>query len=76
MVRLEDLARDVHALTIAAGMARAMGGEVLMPDWESSKATFDADLAAEPRDRDDPVADSRPQTGRGIEMRALGMSGD
>jgi hypothetical protein len=67
-MRLEDLAREHHAMTIAAGIAVAMGGEVDPPEWEDMKADFDERLAATPAGRS-----GSDRSARGIKLRALGM---
>ncbi|MBM0257048.1 hypothetical protein [Micromonospora sp. 4G55] len=71
-LRLEDLARDVHAHTIGAGIARALGMEQVAgdaADWDVAKALFDAELAA-------PLAETaeRDDSPRGIKLRALGVA--
>jgi len=70
VIRLEDLARDAHALTVAAGVAVAMGATIERPDWDTVKAEFDADLAAPPQYESGPGPD---RSGRGIRLRVLGV---
>lgn len=71
-LRLEDLARDVHAHTIAAGIAQALGMQQVggdRADWDAVKAAFDADLAAPPAGEE-----VRDDSARGIRLRALGVA--
>jgi hypothetical protein len=74
VLRLEDLARDVHAHTISAGIVAALGGEQTggdRPDWDTVKARFDAGLAEPPAGQPAAAADRSP---RGIKLRALGVA--
>ncbi len=71
-LRLEDLARDVHAHTVAAAMAQAFGAQQVAggrADWDAVKAQFDVDLAAPP-----PGEGVRDDSARGIRLRALGVA--
>jgi hypothetical protein len=63
-------------LTVAAGIAMAMGGSGSVPDWDAVKAEFDAELAA-PLDDQPVLAAAEPQDGsvKGIQLRALGLQG-
>ncbi|WP_435589574.1 hypothetical protein [Micromonospora aurantiaca (nom. illeg.)] len=73
VLRLDDLARDVHAHTVGAAVAQALGGRQVggdRADWETAKALFDAELAADPGGRGDPGDDSP----RAIKLRALGVA--
>ncbi|MET8908390.1 hypothetical protein [Micromonospora sp. NPDC004551] len=72
VLRLEDLARDVHAHTIAGAIAQALGVQQVagdLADWDVVKARFDTELAA-------PPAGEAPQddSARGIKLRALGVT--
>jgi len=72
VLRLEDLARDVHAHTVAACLAQALGMQQVAgdrADWDLVKARFDAELAAPPAG-EGPHDDSP----RGIKLRALGVA--
>lgn len=68
VLRLDELERSVHAHTIAAAVASAMGAEGDgMPSWDEVRASFDEDLAEVP-------ADQAPlERTRGIKLRALGV---
>lgn len=71
-LRLEDLARDVHAHTIAGAIAQALGAQQVggdPADWAAVKAQFDADLAEPPAG-----AARRDDSARGIKLRALGVA--
>lgn len=64
VLRLDDLARDHHAHTIAAAL-----GNGSVPSWDVVKAAFDEDLAEPPEgERTD-----HDRSSRGIRLRALGM---
>jgi hypothetical protein len=72
VLRLEDLARDVHAHTVAAGIAQALGMQQVAgdrADWDAVKARFDRELAAPPAGE----AAARDNSPRGIKLRALGV---
>lgn len=71
-IELDNLARDVHAHTVAAAIAAALGADVQVPDWDTVRAVFDEDLAAppEPGRPAEPVVD----TPKAIKMRALGLA--
>jgi hypothetical protein len=71
-LRLQELADEVHAHTVGAAVAQALGaqpagGDPL--DWDAARAQFDERLSA-------PPADQAPDAGspRQIKMRALGMA--
>lgn len=71
-LRLEDLARDVHAHTVGAAIAAALGVQQVAGDaahWDTVKAGFDAALAAPPADQG-----GRDDSPRGIKLRALGVT--
>ncbi|MGW3608938.1 hypothetical protein ACWD6N_03465 [Micromonospora sp. NPDC005163] len=71
-LRLEDLARDVHAHTIAAAMAAAFGVQQVAgdrADWDAVKAGFDVALAAPPAGQG-----GRDNSPGGIKRRALGVT--
>ncbi|MEV7264712.1 hypothetical protein AB0N38_14280 [Micromonospora aurantiaca] len=73
VLRLEDLARDVHAHTVGAAIAQALGGRQVAgdrADWVTAKNRFDAELAAVPGGEGDPDDDSP----RAIKLRALGVA--
>lgn len=67
-LRLEDLAREHQALTIAAGVAQALGKQVEADTWETVRARFDEALSADPGE---PAA--RDDSPRGIKLRVLGV---
>lgn len=67
---LDDLARDVHAHTVGAAVAAALGRPVEVPDWDTVRAGFDAALA-EPPEAQRPEA---PDTPMAIRKRALGLT--
>jgi hypothetical protein len=72
VLRLEDLARDVHAHTMAAGIAQALGMQQTggdRADFETVKAAFDEQLAAPPAGES-----TRDDSPRGIRLRALGVA--
>ena len=72
VLRLEDLARDVHAHTIAGAIAQALGAEQVAgdrADWNAVKARFDEALAAPPASES-----PRDDSPRGIKLRALGVA--
>ncbi|MEU7174660.1 MULTISPECIES: hypothetical protein [Micromonospora] len=72
VLRLEDLARDVHAHTVGAVIAQALGAQQVAgdrADWGEAKARFDAALAAPPAGEG-----PRDDSARGIKLRALGVA--
>lgn len=74
VLRLEDLAHDVHALTTGAVVARAMGADVEVPQWEDARASFDAALAAAPPQvRTVEREAGGPDDMRAIKLRALSL---
>ncbi len=69
VLQLEDLAREVHADTIAAGVAAAFGTELAgRADFGTAKAVFDETLAAAPAGQG--PGDDSPD---GIRLRVLGV---
>ncbi|MBM0275092.1 hypothetical protein [Micromonospora tarensis] len=73
-LRLEDLARDVHAHTIAAAIGAAFGAQQVAgdrADWDTVKAAFDVALAAPPAAGEPGGRDDSP---RGIKLRVLGVT--
>lgn len=69
VLQLEDLAREVHAHTVAAGIAAAFGTELPgRADFETAKAVFDETLAQPPAGQG--PGDDSPD---GIKLRALGV---
>jgi hypothetical protein len=61
----------VHAYTVGALVAAAMGQQVEAPDWDEVRDAFDRALAAEP----EPERAAEPDTPKAIKMRALGLTG-
>lgn len=49
VLALEELRQQVTTNTLAATLAQAMGADAEIPDWPTTRAGFDAALAAEPR---------------------------
>ena len=73
VLRLEDLARDVHAHTVGAAIAEAFGLRQVAGDaatWDLVKRSFDVELAAPPAGE----TDTRDDSPRGIKLRALGVA--
>lgn len=73
VIRLEDLARDVQALTTAAATALALGADVALPEWEDSRARFDAALSAPPAAEARPERMNATDEMKAIKMRALSL---
>ena len=72
VLRLEDLARDVHAHTVAAAIAQALGVPQVAgdrADWELVRTRFDVELAAAPAGEG-----PRDDSPRGIKLRVLGVA--
>jgi hypothetical protein len=75
VIRLEDLARDVQSLATGASVAIALGADVPVPDWDNTKASFDAALAAAPAEvRASEDAAGRDDDMRSMKLRALGIA--
>lgn len=48
MLILEHLERRVQTMVLIAGMGRAAGADVEIPDWDKARGDFDMQLSAEP----------------------------
>jgi hypothetical protein len=68
-LQVEDLAREVQAMTLAASVVLGMGGEAERPSWGELREEFDEMLSA-------PMQGERESDGspRAIKMRALGVA--
>lgn len=64
---LDDLRRRADNALLVAGMARAAGADVELPDWDSIRADFDQHLIS-PMDAAPVVVDDRTTM-----LRALGL---